>query len=364
MIVTLVILLSAVLAQAPAQQPSTVGSTYKNIQVFTELKEAPTMQLIDAMQFMSGSLGVSCNYCHVSQQGPFDSDANARKLKARDMIRMVRTLNAASFDGHQTVTCYTCHRGSSRPVGTPAPWAKTPDQIAAYKASVAATPDAAGTSSAATSLPTVEEVFARYRQAVGAATLKTLRLTGVNTVAMSNGSTPFEADAVFPDRFLIIAKPASGAVQTILNGAQAWRRAGTTTTPLPAGQAAAIRANADVVIDPVKFGTSTVPRTVIGIEQIGDKRYYVVQSQLAAGPQRLYFDTQSGLLYKVRTETRSALGNKVEERTFEDYRTVQTVTLPFLIRNHYMEDQSEFRISTAEIDVPLDPHLFEGNGGS
>ena len=358
----LIVLLSTVLAQAPAQQPPTVGSTYKNIQVLTDLKDAPTMQLIDAMQFMSGSLGVSCNYCHVSQHGPFDSDANARKLKARAMIRMVRALNAGSFDGHQTVTCFTCHRGSSRPVGTPTPWDKTPDQIAAYKAAVSAESPAAA--APAPSLPTVAEIFESYRRAVGVDKVKSLRLKGANSVAMSGGSTPFEADAQFPDKFLIVAKTAGGDVQNILNGGQGWRRAGTSTTALPSGQLAAIRVNADIVMNPVKFETSSASRSVEGVEQSGDKRYYVVLSPLAAGPQRLYFDVQSGLLHKVRTEVKTALGNRVEERTFEDYRTIEGVTLPFLIRNHYMEDQSEFRISTVEINVPLDPALFKGDAGS
>lgn len=363
MTVAILFLLGVALAQAQAQPAPTVGSTYKNIQVFTDLKDGPTSQLIEAMQFMSGSLGVSCNYCHVSQQGPFDSDANVRKVKARGMIRMVRALNADSFDGHQAVTCYTCHRGSPRPVSTPVPWDKTPDQVAAYKASIAIQPPADRPADKPT-VPTVEELFGRYRRAVGGDTIRSLRLTGVNSVAMSGSSVPFEADALFPDEFLIDAKSPGGEVRTILNGTQGWRRTRTSSTPLSLAQIATIRVNAEVVIKPLKFDDSTVPRTVSGIEQSGAKRYYIIQSQLPAGPQRLYFDADTGLLYKVHTEVRTPLGNRVEERTFEDYRTVQGVTLPFLIRNHYMEDQSEFRISAAEINVPLDSHLFEANGGS
>ena len=349
--------------QPPTHPAATVGATYKNIQVFTELKDAPSTQLIDAMQFMSGSLGVSCNYCHVSQHGPFDDDANPRKMKARDMIRMVRALNANAFGGHQTVTCYTCHRGSARPVGTPIPWDKTPDQIAAYKASVAANADA-GTPPRVSTLPTVQEVFSRYRRATGADALKSLRLTGVNTVAMSASSTPFEADALFPGRFRIVAKTAGGDIESILNGADGWRRSGTSTTALPAAQHAATLVNADLVISAVKFESAITSGTVAGVEQRGDTRYYIVQSQQGAGVQRLFFNVQSGLLYKVHTEFPTALGTRVEERTFEDYRTIQGITLPFLIRNHYMEDQSEFRISTADVNVPLDPRIFEAGGGS
>jgi hypothetical protein len=41
------------------------------------------------MQFMSGSLSVSCNYCHAGQ---FESDAKKTKLIARDMIKMTRAI--------------------------------------------------------------------------------------------------------------------------------------------------------------------------------------------------------------------------------------------------------------------------------
>jgi hypothetical protein len=349
-------------AQPVPQAAPTVGSAYKNIQVLTDLKDAPTTQFIGAMQFMSGSLGVSCNYCHVSQQGPFESDANARKLKAREMIKMVRALNANAFDGRQAVTCYTCHRGSSRSIGTPVPWDKTPEEIAAYKASVPAQA-ASAPARAPASGSTADELFDRYRRVVGARTLKSLRLIGVNTVAMSASAVPFEADALFPDKFLIQANNPAGEVRTIVNGAQAWRRSGSSVTPLPAPQLASLRVTADVVIDPVKFERSTQPRNAIGAEQIGARTYDVLEAQLPDGPQRLYFDRETGLLYKVRTEVRTPLGTRVEERTFEDYRTVDGITLPFLIRNHYMEDQSEFRISRAEVNVAFDAARFEPGGG-
>lgn len=56
-------------APAPGQSPKTAEQQFKNIQV---LKGAPADQVIPAMQFISSSLGVECDFCHV--QNAFDKD--------------------------------------------------------------------------------------------------------------------------------------------------------------------------------------------------------------------------------------------------------------------------------------------------
>jgi len=38
---------------------------------------------------------------------------------ARKMINMMMAINKDNFEGKREVTCYSCHRGSARPVGTP-----------------------------------------------------------------------------------------------------------------------------------------------------------------------------------------------------------------------------------------------------
>ena len=43
-------------------RPKTAAETYKNVQV---LKDVPADDLIPAMQFITASLGVECDFCHV-----------------------------------------------------------------------------------------------------------------------------------------------------------------------------------------------------------------------------------------------------------------------------------------------------------
>jgi hypothetical protein len=357
-------------SQANSTQP-TVGTTFKNIQVFTDLKDQPPGQLYSAMQFMAGSLSVSCNYCHVSEHGPFDSDAKKTKQTAREMIKMTRALNANSFGGQQAVTCNTCHQGNPHPNDVPSPWNKTAEQISEYNKAVNANPPA--TISAAKSadrsadvpdLPTVDQVMERYRRAVGDNGWKSLRMMGTYTMAVSGNAipVPFEADFALPDQVLLSQGASGSEARDVVNKDRGWRLTTAGATELPAGQIAAIRYRSQELL-PVKYQTTTAPRKVAGEQEIDGKRYWVVEWHSPAGTGKLFFDQNSGLLYKFRTEILSALGTRVEERTFEDYRTVNGVKLAFLITEHYMEEQGVYKVLRAEMNVAFDPATFTPGRG-
>jgi tetratricopeptide (TPR) repeat protein len=75
---------------------------------------------IPDMNAIARALGVSCNYCHASENGStdFKSDANPKKALAREMLAMTRDLNARiqaatgkSAIDVTTIQCVNCHRG-------------------------------------------------------------------------------------------------------------------------------------------------------------------------------------------------------------------------------------------------------------
>ena len=71
-------------------------------------------------------LGVRCVHCHVGEEGKplstfdFASDAKKEKLVARKMLNMVHRINSEDFGIKDfkdvKVTCYTCHRGATKPL--------------------------------------------------------------------------------------------------------------------------------------------------------------------------------------------------------------------------------------------------------
>jgi hypothetical protein len=68
------------------------------------------------MQTFPVALGVQsqggCNFCHEADRS---LDTKPTKVKARQMIEMVRDINARFGDGKVHVTCWTCHLGSTTP---------------------------------------------------------------------------------------------------------------------------------------------------------------------------------------------------------------------------------------------------------
>jgi photosynthetic reaction center cytochrome c subunit len=82
---------------------------YKNIQLFRGI---PSERLLKIMFAFKSSLGVDCTYCHIKDQ--FEKDDRPTKQTARKMIQLVRDTNA-KLGGTARVTCFTCHRGQTRP---------------------------------------------------------------------------------------------------------------------------------------------------------------------------------------------------------------------------------------------------------
>jgi len=66
------------------------------------------------MQNITFALGLRCIDCHAVPD--MAADTKPLKLKARTMLEMTRDINAMLGDGTTAkVTCWTCHRGSTRP---------------------------------------------------------------------------------------------------------------------------------------------------------------------------------------------------------------------------------------------------------
>src|SRR6266568_6383395 len=107
-------LLAAAQEHATPSPDKKASEFFKNVQV---LKDIPSDQLIPGMQFITSSLGVQCEYCHV--ENAFDKDDKKPKQTARKMMQMMVAINANNFEGQEKISCYSCHRGSQVPVGIP-----------------------------------------------------------------------------------------------------------------------------------------------------------------------------------------------------------------------------------------------------
>lgn len=87
--------------------------------------DMPVPQVIATMRAMTIALGVRCQHCHVGVEGQplaefdFVADTAPAKATARAMLRLTRDINSqlrAALPEAPEVTCYTCHRGATKPV--------------------------------------------------------------------------------------------------------------------------------------------------------------------------------------------------------------------------------------------------------
>ncbi|MEO5942498.1 MAG: c-type cytochrome [Ferruginibacter sp.] len=119
-ITVIVFIVSAFAAIEPGNKPP----RFKNLKV---LPQDITPQALDSvMDHFKEALGVKCGYCHERNDSTkhmdFASDAKPEKDIARHMMIMASGINEKYFNFNnekiapQTITCYTCHRGSPMPM--------------------------------------------------------------------------------------------------------------------------------------------------------------------------------------------------------------------------------------------------------
>jgi len=334
----------------------------KNVQV---LKGVSPSEINETMGFIASALGVTCNHCHL---GPWESDAQKTKLTAREMIRMTREINERAFGGRTEVTCYTCHQAHAKPGNTPPLWNKTPDEIAAIKkerqaqAASAAGAKAATPASSSSSVPSeplkdAAEILADYRKAVGGGEVKTVALKGTMSADLGT-PTPVEINLGFPDKYYQAMSVSGNAIQQAVNGDRGWAITPGRTIAYPPSTVAQAKQIIGL-FRAVKFENTDAPRKTTGIEKIGDRAYFVVESVTDRRLERLYFDTQTGLLYRRYFEGRTTLGTNRNEVQFENYRDVNGVKLPYNINSISTNDRTRFIFSEVQTNVTLDPARFE-----
>lgn len=321
------------LETSPAVQGGAAGGekpaeqVYRNIQVF---KGLPSSQLLGAMNFMAGSLGVGCNHCHVVNQ--FAKDDKPTKQTARKMILMMRKINEDNFGGVLNINCSSCHAGKTRPGLLP------PLPVS----------DAGASAKTAEPLPAVDEVLDKYVQALGGKA----RIEKMTTLVMegprieSSGSNPPSTTAMqfyrmSPDKLMMIMTTPEQTITQAFNGTVGWRKFNDRISQMSAADLMGARRDANFFKD-IELKPQYAKLATVGKERIAGRETYVLEGTLTDdSPQKkvfgietekLYFDMQSGLLIRRAMFYRTPLGQLPEVTDYEDYRKVKGIMMPFTVR--------------------------------
>ena len=331
-------------------EPKTAAKQFKNIQV---LKDIPADQLIPAMQFIAASLGVECEFCHV--QDAFDKDDKKTKVTARKMMEMMFTINQENFDGQREVTCYSCHRGSPKPVAMPpvmtAEAKPAPDEEVIHE----------GGNAKESNGPSADQLFEKYLKAVGgaAAVDKVTSRVMKGTITFGDSNVPIEIYSKAPDERASFTNMPHGESITAFNGHEGWL--GMPGHPVREMHGPDIDgASIDADLHFPAHLTETFSKVEVhGTEKVGDHEAYLVVGERAGKtPLQLYFDKESGLLVRLVRFGETPLGRLPTQIDYADYKETGGVKIP--LRWTLARPGGRFTIQVNDVkqNVPVDDAKF------
>ena len=334
-------------APAAPAGPKLAEEEFKNIQA---LKGIPADQVIPSMQFIAASLGVECEYCHVAHAN--EKDDKKPKVTARKMINMTMAINKDNFEGHREVTCYSCHRGSADPVGTPIITDEDPRPAAEEGKKLEETKAA---------LPAAEQLLDKYLAAIGGAEALqkiTSRVQKGTLTAFGGQHFPAEVYSKAPDKRVSVMHLPGGESVTAFDGKQGWLSVPGRVHMMSAAENTAARIDADLYL-PFHLKTLYQKFRVDAGEKIyGRETYMVVGHTEGQPPLRLYLDKESGLLLRLIRYAETPVGRNPTQIDYADYRDANGVKVPFRWTLARPGNRFTIQVEQVQQNVPVDDAKF------
>jgi photosynthetic reaction center cytochrome c subunit len=322
----------------------TAEQVYKNI---TELKGIPADQVMPTMQFISASLGVQCDTCHV--QGKPEADDKRAKKTAREMIAMTMAINKNAFHGQTQVTCYSCHRGSERPVAIPP----------VMETDAPAKPEVRPAQPAAP--PTADSILEKYVTALGGADAikKVTSRVGKGVITASGSNTPIEVFTKAPNKRITVTHAESGDSSTAFDGTIGWMgSAGRPAREMSPTDAKGSALDSEFYL-PLRMKEIFTQMRAGRPDKIGDVAVNTLMgTRQGLPPVRFFFDANTGLLLRMVRYTENPLGRMPVQIDYSDYRDVDGVKTPF--RWTLSRPNGRFTIQLGEVkaNVPVEDAKF------
>ena len=347
-------LLSRVVVKMSAQSTTpnagsaqkTAGEAYKNIQV---LKDVPAEQLFPAMQFISASLGVGCEHCHV--RGAFEKDDKDSKKAARKMMQMMAAINQNNFEGHLEVTCYSCHHGGAHPVAVPT--VQEEDAPPMMPAPEGPPPN----------LPSGDSLVDKYLQALGSASdLQQLssRTEKGKVMVLPGREFPVESSYKGPDDYASVIHMPDGNLSTGSNPHGGWQiTPGRPPHDMTEAELDAARLDSTFYFPLHIKEIFTQFKTVESDKVAGHEAYVVLARREKKLPARLYFDKDSGLLLRIVRFDETPVGRLPVQTDLSDYRDIKGIKVPFQRIVARPSRRMTIKLDQIEQNVPIDDSTFE-----
>ncbi len=357
----LICLLGVGIVPGQAQQdqtPQMAEDVFINVPALSGI---PVDEFMDTMGMIAASLSVTCSDCHVTLTGGWEEFAEETPLKrtARGMIEMVDRINTNEFGGLPFVTCYTCHRGNQKPH-------VVPDLAIQYNVPPEDPHDIFFPTQAIPGMPSPDQVFEKYIEAVGganpAASLSSYTATGTYSGYDTElQPVPMEVYSNAPDqRTVVVHIPYGDSVRTY-DGRNGWISSPDRALPLlPLSGGNLEGARTDALLSFPSAIQEAFSQWKVGFSTfIDDREVQVIQgTNPGQGPVNLYFDSESGLLVRAVRYTTTKIGTVPTQTDYSDYRDVSGVMMPFGTIVTWTNGQATIEYDDIQSNVAIDPARF------
>ncbi len=216
------------------------------------------------------------------------------------------------------------------------------------------------------SIPTLDQVLDKYVQALGGKAviekMTTVVIKGKVDVPSTGESGSVETYRKAPNKEMqVINIPSNGPSQRGFDGTVGWNwDPDSGPNDMSPADLAGMKLESDFYRD-IRLKELYPKMSLKGKEKVGDHEAYVIEAPREDGSsEKMYFDTQSGLL--IQSEIPMDVpdeGKTVVNSQYEDYREVEGVKVPFTIRQTSAYFDFVIKLSEVKYNVPIDDAKFK-----
>jgi hypothetical protein len=225
---------------------------------------------------------------------------------------------------------------------------------------------AGGTTPAARgATPTVDQIIDRYVEAIGGEAavrrITSRSMKGTYDMPSQNLIAPFEILMKAPNKMLMLINiPNAGLVSRGFDGTTGWAEDPQNgLRDLRGAELAQTKLSSDIHYD-IKLKELYPRMTLKGKEVVNDREAYVIEAVPAEGrPEKLYFDTQSGLLVRKDAIIDGPQGEYPSTTYMQDYRAVDGVKVPFSLQQKTPFGDVFLKLTAVQNNINIDNKDFE-----
>jgi hypothetical protein len=213
--------------------------------------------------------------------------------------------------------------------------------------------------------PSVDQILDKYVKALGGrAAIEKLTsrvCKGTFEVDQMPGPAAEEIDEKAPDKqYMATDAPNFGLVRRGFNGAVGWEdNPQTGLRDVTGSELAAMKRDADFY-RAIKLKDLYPKMTLKGKESVNGHDAYVIEATPPdAPPDTMYFDADSGLLLRTQREAEGPYGKVTVDATFDDYREVDGIKLPYVMRFSMGDFAFVIKLTEVKHNVPIDDAKFD-----